>query len=86
MGASPAAVTCMMHNVLARRVFSVPTLITSYPVSLSESLEQVAADREQRERNYVRPADEVVAERAKSIVERRKQGKEGWAAWQGGEV
>ena len=71
---------------LGRRVFSVPTLVTSYPMGLGESIEQVVRDREQHEREYVRPSNEVVMDRVRAELFDREHRTDGQQRWQGTEI
>ena len=83
MGQAPESVTCMLHQTIARRVFSVPVLITTYPMSLSEAEEQVTRQHEEAERNWQRPSHDVLMERVGETVRDRERGGE---RWHGGEI
>ncbi len=82
-GAAPAQAPCRQCDGDAQRIFSVPTLITSYPMDYQQAQEQVKEWAAEQRRHYKRPDLDTLMERSRERAADRERGHE---RWQGGEV
>jgi hypothetical protein len=73
IGQAPAIETCPIHDLPAQRVYSVPTLILTYPVSFNDAQEQVAAEWKRREQTWVRPSHEELMDRVRRRVDAERR-------------
>lgn len=85
MGEAGPTEPCPDCGEPASRVFSVATLIMTYPMSLAEAEEQVHRMKEEDARTYERPPHEVIMERARAMIADRERS-DGQRRWQGGEI